>query len=74
MKAIPAFREPGPRLEVMDELGIDYALMFPTLASLVEERMKDDPEMTHDVIHALNQWMREDRGRSTTRTASSPPR
>jgi predicted TIM-barrel fold metal-dependent hydrolase len=43
----------------MDELGIDYALMFPTLASLVEERMKDDPEMTHDVIHALNQWMLE---------------
>ncbi|EUA75231.1 putative conserved metal-dependent hydrolase [Mycobacterium xenopi 4042] len=59
MKAIPAFREPGPRLEVMDELGVDYALMFPTLASLVEERMKDDPELTHDVIHALNQWMYE---------------
>ncbi|HUB57948.1 MAG TPA: amidohydrolase, partial [Mycobacterium sp.] len=59
MKAIPAFREPAPRLEVMDELGIDYALMFPTLASLVEERMKDDPEMTHDVIHALNEWMYE---------------
>jgi len=59
MKAIPAFREPGPRLEMMDELGIDYALMFPTLASLVEERMKDDPEMTHDVIHALNEWMLE---------------
>ena len=58
MKAIRV-REPGPRLEVMDELGIDYALMFPTLASLVEERMKDDPEMTHDVIHALNEWMHE---------------
>jgi predicted TIM-barrel fold metal-dependent hydrolase len=59
MKAIPAFREPGPRLEVMDELGLDFALMIPTLASLVEERMKDDPEMIHDVIHALNQWMHE---------------
>ena len=59
MKSIPAFREPAARLEVMDELGIDYALMFPTLASLVEERMKDDPEMTHDVIHALNEWMHE---------------
>jgi predicted TIM-barrel fold metal-dependent hydrolase len=33
--------------------------MIPTLASLVEERMKDDPDMTHDVIHALNQWMYE---------------
>jgi predicted TIM-barrel fold metal-dependent hydrolase len=59
MKAIPAFRMPGPRLEVMNELGLDYALMIPTLASLVEERMKDDPDMTHDVIHALNQWMYE---------------
>ncbi len=59
MKAIAAFREPRARLEMMDELGIDYALMFPTLASLVEERMKDDPELIHDVIHALNQWMYE---------------
>ena len=23
IEAIPAFREPGPRLEVMDELGLD---------------------------------------------------
>ena len=59
MKSIPAFRDPAARLEVMDELGLDYALMFPTLASLVEERMKDDPELIHDVIHALNQWMYE---------------
>jgi predicted TIM-barrel fold metal-dependent hydrolase len=59
MKAIPAFREPAPRLEVMDELGIDHSLMFPTLASLVEERMKDDPELIHIVVHALNEWMYE---------------
>jgi predicted TIM-barrel fold metal-dependent hydrolase len=59
MKAIPAFREPAPRLAVMDELGLDYTLMFPTLASLVEERMKDDPDLIHDVIHALNEWMYE---------------
>jgi len=57
MRSIPAFREPGPRLELMDELGIDRSLMFPTLASLVEERMKDDPELIHAVIHALNQWL-----------------
>ena len=59
MKAIPAFREPAPRLEVMNDLGLDYSLMFPTLASLVEERMKDDPELIHVVIHALNEWMYE---------------
>jgi predicted TIM-barrel fold metal-dependent hydrolase len=60
MDAIPAFREPGPRLALMDELGIDRAVMWPTLASLVEERLRDDPEATHDVIHALNQWMHEE--------------
>jgi predicted TIM-barrel fold metal-dependent hydrolase len=59
MKAIPAFREPGPRLELMDELGITRTLMFPTLASLVEERMRDDPELIHAVVHALNQWLHE---------------
>lgn len=57
--AVPAFREPGPRLELMDELGIDRALMWPTLASLVEERLRDDPDATHAVIHALNRWMHE---------------
>ncbi|GAA3209847.1 amidohydrolase family protein [Actinocorallia longicatena] len=59
MKAIPAFRDPAARLELMDEMGLERALMFPTLASLVEERMRDDPELTHVVIHALNRWMLE---------------
>ena len=59
MKAIPAFREPGPRLKVMDEQGLDHCLVFPTLASLIEERLKDDPDLTHDVIHALNEWIHE---------------
>jgi len=60
MKAIPAFREPGPRVELMDELGVDRSLMFPTLARLLEERMRDDPELIHAVIHSLNEWMFEE--------------
>jgi predicted TIM-barrel fold metal-dependent hydrolase len=59
MRAIPAFREPAPRVELMDELGVDRALMFPTLASLLEERLRDDPELTHATIHSLNEWMHE---------------
>src|SRR5208282_6797781 len=61
MRSIPAFKEPGPRLELMDELGVDRTLMFPTLASLLEERLRDDPELTHAVIHFLNQWLHEER-------------
>jgi predicted TIM-barrel fold metal-dependent hydrolase len=34
--------------------------MFPTLASLLEERMRDDPDMIHAVIHSLNEWMYEE--------------
>jgi predicted TIM-barrel fold metal-dependent hydrolase len=59
IRSVPAFREPEPRLALMDEQGIDRALMFPTLASLVEERMRDDPELIHAVVHALNEWLDE---------------
>src|SRR5665213_2791283 len=55
----PAFREASARLKLMDEQGIDYAMMYPTLASLIEERMKDDPDLCGAAIHALNQWMLE---------------
>ena len=60
MRAVDAFRRPEPRVELMDELGVDRALMFPTLASLLEERLRDDPELTHAVIHSLNEWMYEE--------------
>ncbi len=33
--------------------------MWPTLASLLEERLADDPKATHVVVHALNEWMHE---------------
>ena len=59
MRSIPAFREPAARLELLDELGVQRTLMFPTLASLIEERMRDDPELIHVVIHALNEWLHE---------------
>ncbi len=60
IEALPAFRAPGPRLELMDEQGLDRAIMWPTLASLVEERLRDDPDAIHAIIHALNRWMHEE--------------
>jgi predicted TIM-barrel fold metal-dependent hydrolase len=59
IRSIPAFREPAPRLELMDEQGVDRTLMFPTLASLLEERLRDDVDAMHAVIHALNEWLYE---------------
>ena len=59
VQSIPAYFDPEPRLELLDELGIEWAMMWPTLASLLEERLSDDPRGTHAVIHAFNQWMHE---------------
>jgi predicted TIM-barrel fold metal-dependent hydrolase len=59
LRAPEAFREPAARIALMDEQGLDRALMFPTLASLLEERLRDDPELTHACIHSLNEWMYE---------------
>jgi hypothetical protein len=33
--------------------------MFPTLASLIEERLRDDPVAIHVIVHALNEWLDE---------------
>lgn len=38
-----AFFAPEPRLKLMDELGIEGAVMWPTLASLLEERLPEGP-------------------------------
>jgi predicted TIM-barrel fold metal-dependent hydrolase len=55
-----AFFRPEPRLQLMDEQGVDRAIMWPTLASVLEERLTKDPEATHAVVHAFNEWMFEE--------------
>ncbi len=55
-----AFFRPEPRLALMDEQGVDRAIMWPTLASVLEERLTKDPEATHAVVHAFNRWMLEE--------------
>ncbi len=54
---LPAFREPGPRLELLDKLHVHRALVFPTLANLLEYTLDGDPDLTHAAIHAVNQWI-----------------
>ena len=60
MRSPDAFFRPEPRLKLMDEQGIDRAIMWPTLASVLEERLPKEPEATHAIIHAFNQWMYEE--------------
>ncbi|HEY7106990.1 MAG TPA: amidohydrolase family protein [Acidimicrobiia bacterium] len=59
MPGIDAFFDPEPRHALMKEMGIDRTLLWPTLASALEERVADAPDVAIAVIHALNQWMDE---------------
>ena len=59
MPSIDAFFDPEPRLELMKEMGIDRTLLWPTLASVVEERLANDPDAVCAVVHALNEWLHE---------------
>lgn len=59
IESIPAFRDPAARIEMMDAHGVDEALVYPTLANLVEHSAAEDPELVVAIIHALNQWMLE---------------
>ncbi len=59
MPGIDAFFDPEPRFELMKEMGIDRTLLWPTLASAIEERLADDPDAVCAVVHALNAWMHE---------------
>ena len=60
MRTVPAFRNPEDRLALLDEQGVHACLMFPTLASLVEERLRDDSDLTIVAIRAFNEWMHDD--------------
>lgn len=51
------FRDPAKRLELMDAQGVDATLMFPTLASVLEEHCRDDVELIHEAVHAFNRWI-----------------
>jgi predicted TIM-barrel fold metal-dependent hydrolase len=44
------------RIALLDEQGIHAALVFPTLASAIEERLGARGEATAALFHSLNQW------------------
>ena len=59
MPGLEAFFDPEPRLELMQDMGIDRTLLWPTLASAIEERLASNPDAACAAIHALNEWMYE---------------
>jgi predicted TIM-barrel fold metal-dependent hydrolase len=57
MPAPAAFFDAEPRYALMKDMGIDRALLFPTLATGLEERLADDPDAAMIAVHAFNEWM-----------------
>lgn len=62
IKPPDAFFYPEPRLKLIDEQGLDGTLIIPTLASVIEERLKHKPRAIAALFHSLNQWIQEEWG------------
>jgi predicted TIM-barrel fold metal-dependent hydrolase len=58
----PSFRTRDARLHAMDEFGIDGALVFPNLFSVIESRMAHDHGLMYAVAHSLNEYIHEEWG------------
>jgi predicted TIM-barrel fold metal-dependent hydrolase len=58
----PAFHNGAAHLKVLDEEGIHAAILLPTLASVIEERLEHKPETIQALFHSLNQWVAEEYG------------
>jgi hypothetical protein len=50
------------RAEQLDEQGVHAAVVFPTLASVIEERLGAKAQTTCALIHSLNQWIVDEGG------------
>lgn len=53
----PAYLEPEPRLKVLDQLGLQWAVIYPSAANVLEYALDGDPYLTHVAIHAVNEWL-----------------
>jgi predicted TIM-barrel fold metal-dependent hydrolase len=56
------WRSGDGRLKVLDQQGIHAALIFPTLASVIEERLGHAPAAMGALFHSLNRWTSEEWG------------
>jgi predicted TIM-barrel fold metal-dependent hydrolase len=55
-----AYRNPGDRLRIMDDQGVDQIWLFPMLGVMYEEPLKGDPEGVSLLVKASNRWLMDD--------------
>ena len=62
MAPLPEWRVGAGKLAALDSQGIHAALVFPTLASVVEARFQDKPEVISALFKSFNTWLSEEWG------------
>jgi predicted TIM-barrel fold metal-dependent hydrolase len=58
----PAYRNRDARVALLDEQGLDGALLFPTLGVGMQEALRHDVPALHAAFNAFNQWLDDDWG------------
>ena len=59
---LPEWRVGAGKLAALDQQGIHAALVFPTLASVVEARLQNKPEVISALFRSFNTWLAEEWG------------
>jgi predicted TIM-barrel fold metal-dependent hydrolase len=54
------YRDPGARVQVLDQQGLEGCFLFPTLGMIYEEALKDDPAAVCKTFRAFNRWLLDD--------------
>lgn len=67
------FRRSDARYALLKEHGLRGALVFPTLASVIEGNMGHKPDFCHAVFHSLNQWIKDEWGFGEDKTFYATP-
>jgi predicted TIM-barrel fold metal-dependent hydrolase len=68
----PAFQHRDARLALMDEQGIDTALLLPTFGASVEHSMVHDVEQTYANLRSFNRWLEDEWGYADDRIIAPP--
>jgi predicted TIM-barrel fold metal-dependent hydrolase len=58
----PGYRERAARLALLDEQGMEGALLFPTLGVGMQEALRHDIPALHAAFTAFNRWLDDDWG------------
>ena len=67
------YQDRDARIALLDEQGIEAAILLPTLGVTVEQAMVDDPELTFASLRSFNRWLEDDWGYAYRERIFAPP-